>query len=113
MGARAGQFDRRVTLRRPSEVVDEFGGRRTVYVDAATVWARRMPAGGGRSVPTDTPTAASSVVFEIRFVAGVGPRWVLVYEAAEYEIVNVEEGKARRETLILSTVARDTGAGAR
>lgn len=111
MGARAGQFDRFVMLRRPSEVPDETGGVRTVYVDVGSVWARRVTAPGSKSTPVDVPTAALPTVFEIRFREGVSPQWIVAFDGREYEVQSVEEGRARRETLMLTTIGRNIVSG--
>lgn len=113
MGARAGQFDRVVVLRRPSEVPDEMGGVRTVYVDVyVDVWARRVTTPGSKSTPADVPTAVVPTVFEIRFRDGVSPKWIVASGGREYEIQSVEEGRNRRETLVLTTIGRDIISGA-
>ncbi|RJP21672.1 MAG: head-tail adaptor protein [Deltaproteobacteria bacterium] len=111
MGTKAGQLDRRIRLQRLSTAKNSFGEDTPTYIDEATVWARLLPLPGKEEfVPSDGHSARQPVLFEIRYRSGIGPKWRVVYDGAEYDVEDVGE-IGRREGLRLVCFARNVISG--
>ena len=112
MAIKAGQLDRRLLLRRPSTTRNTFGEDVETFVDVKNVAARYVPQTGREEfVPADGHSAKQSTIFEIRYRAGVGPKWRVVFYGSEYDVEDVAE-VGRREGLRLTCFARNVVSGA-
>lgn len=86
-----GRLDRRVSLQMPLRTRDAAGGAITAWVDAGSVWASKLPVGGGRMYAAEAKHFESSLVYRIRARPDVVAGWRLVHGDDVFEIVNVEE----------------------
>lgn len=105
---RAGDLDRRVTIRRiVDRTEDAHGGEVEVWADLAIVSAEVRPISDGERWRTGEAqvAAVSTHRFCIRWGLGVGPLDRLQYEGRVYEITGVKE-IGRRVGQEITAVAR-------
>jgi SPP1 family predicted phage head-tail adaptor len=95
----AGQFDRRITIRRATVTANAFNEQIETWSDLATVWAFRRDASATERYRAQEVGAEISVRFKIRYssqVADVNPRDRLVIGGREYDITRVTEPEGTR-----------------
>jgi SPP1 family predicted phage head-tail adaptor len=105
---KAGRLDRRVTLQTCTISQEADGGVLRTYQDLATVWASVAPEKGQETFSDDQPLARQSVVFTIRYRAGVLPKGRVQYQGRFYNIRDVSE-IGRREGLKITADADEVG----
>lgn len=108
---RAGTLDRRITLMKPTAVQDSYGAMVDGFTSDGTVWANVKQIDAGESFQDDQHTAKKTVVFTIRYRAGVAPTWRVVFDGETYDLHDVAE-VGRREGLALTGYAREVKSGA-
>lgn len=86
-----GRLDRRVTLSYPEESRDGMGGVIVVWIEAATVWAEKIPAAGGRLYAAEAKRFERTLTYRIRHRAAVRPGWRLTHGAEAFEITALAE----------------------
>lgn len=109
---KSGKLDRRITIQQRAVVQNTFGEEVEGWTDVFGSWARVEWSDGGESLGAGQRTAAQTVKFHIRFRAGVEPKMRVVYDGENYDIQDVQEGKGRRDELIITAYAREVTSGA-
>ena len=105
---RAGKLDRRLTIRRFTEI-----GRTPLnepirgWVDVVTVWAQQRPQRGSERFAAAQINGTAVLTFHIRHRGDVTVQDRLVYEGLEYEIVAPPREIGRRVVLEIDAIARD------
>ena len=105
-----GRLDRRITLSEFTATRDSVGGVVTSWDDVATVWATKVPQGGGRLYAAEAKHYEQTLLYRIRHRTDVAPGWRLTHGDDVFEITNVEE-LGRRHFLELSCRAIDQTPG--
>lgn len=105
---KAGRLDRRVILQSCTISQEADGGVIRTYQNVATVWASVTPEKGQENFADDQPIARQSVVFTIRYRAGVEPKGRVQYQGRFYNIRDVQE-VGRREGLKIVADADEVG----
>lgn len=100
MVVRAGLLDRRVSLERRVEVVDDSGQPVIQWFPVAEVWARVEPLGGRENFGAQQFVATGDLRFTIRFRKDITPLHRVVYDGQRYDVVSVAED-GRREALLI------------
>ena len=107
---RAGDLDRRITIRRASLVPNEFNEPIEIWSDLRTVWAKRTDASASESYRAQEVGAQISARFLIRRtsqVADVNPLDRIAFHGREYNITRVAEpAGTRNRWLEIDAVAR-------
>lgn len=105
----AGSMRHRITIQQPINNRDEYGGVVQLWVDVATVWARRTNTltASAEAVAAGTTVAPVQARFDIRPRA-IDPSWRLVgvggdHDGVIYNIRNVGTSNDRSETAIIAT----------
>lgn len=101
---RAGDLDRRVTLRRKTVTQDAYGEEIEDWTDLATIWANVRQESGREFFANATTNAERKVIFRIRWLAGIAVTDKVQYEGRDHDIHEVKE-LGRREGLELHTIA--------
>ena len=105
---RAGELDRRLTIRRATYAPNSFNEPVATWSDLVTVWAGKRDASASESYRAQEVGAQISVRFTIRWssqVADVNPRDRVVCEGREYDITAVRD-VGRRDWREIDGVAR-------
>ncbi len=105
---RAGRLDRRITLQSLVEEQQADGHMRRTYQDIATVWAEVTPGKGQETLADDQIVARQSVIFKIRYRAGIDPKGRVHYKGRFYNIRDVAE-TGRREGLVITADSDEVG----
>jgi SPP1 family predicted phage head-tail adaptor len=104
----AGEFDRRIILRRATTTADEFNEPVETWADLATVWAKATPVMDGERTAAGQTLATKQYRFVIRYsstTASLDPRDRLMFDGREYDINGVKE-LTRRELLEITATAK-------
>ena len=96
-----GRLDRRVVLQYKSVTRDSVGGEVISWTNGATVWAAKVPVGGGRFFNAEAKQYDSSLQYVIRHRTDVETGWRLVHGDDVFEVVSVDPGEARNRFLTL------------
>ena len=83
---RAGQLDRRITLRAPTATQDAAGQQIDTMSVVATVWANEFPLRGEEGFAAAQKYGEVTTRFRIRYLAGITVRHDLVYDGRTYDI---------------------------
>ena len=105
---RAGDLDRRITIRRASFAPDAFNEPVATWSDTATVWAAARHVTDAERFRAQEIGAEVTTRFTIRYsseVADLGPTDRVAFDGREYNITGVRE-LGRREWLEMGAVAR-------
>lgn len=111
MALAAGPMDRRITLERFSETVDQFNEPVKVWSVLAERAASYEPLSDGERFRAGETAATASARFVIRYsraVADTSPKDRLTFEGNAWEILRVKE-IGRREGLEISATVRADG----
>ncbi len=100
---RAGDLDRRVTIRRYTVTEDPFGGEVHEWTDLATVWANVRQESGREFMAAATEMASRKVIFRLRWMAGLTVLDKVHFEGRDHDIHEVRE-LGRRAGLELHTI---------
>src|SRR5687767_9049093 len=105
---RAGDLDRRITIRRATFAPNAFNELLATWSDIATVWAAAYQITDAERFRAQEIGAEVTTRFTISYsseVADLGPTDRLMYEGREYNITGVRE-LGRRVWLEIGAVAR-------
>lgn len=101
VGTNPGRLDRRVVLQYKSVTRDSVGGEVISWINGATVWAAKVPVGGGRFFNAEAKQYDSTIQYFIRHRTDVKTGWRLVHADDVFEVVSVDPGEARNRFLTL------------
>lgn len=104
----AGKLDRRLTLRRNSPTVDEFGAEEPNWVDLATVWASREEVSDAEKVRAQQVGASITARFQVRWsdvTASISAEDQVVCEGVTYMVTGRKE-IGRRHGIEISATAQ-------
>lgn len=96
-----GRLDRRVVLKEKSVTRDSVGGEVITWGEGVTVWAAKVPVGGGRFFNAEAKQYDSSFQYQIRHRTDVKTGWRLVHADDVFEVVSIDPGEARNRFLTL------------
>jgi SPP1 family predicted phage head-tail adaptor len=108
---RAGDLDRRITIRRATHAPNAFNELIATWSDVAMVWAAARQVTDAERFRAQEIGAEVSTRFTIRYsseVADLGPADRVVLEGREYNVTGVRK-LGRREWLEIGAVARAEG----
>lgn len=104
---KAGQLDRRITIRKQGMIQDGYGGFIPGgWEDVATVWARVEQTSGREFFAAATVQSERRVVFRFRHLPGIDTTMSVFHEDREHNIREVRE-IGRREGLELHTTSHE------
>lgn len=105
-----GRLDRRCTLSYPLETRDSVGGVEVEWIATATVWAAKVPVGGGRLYAAEAKHYEQTLSYRLRHRTDVAPGWRLTHGDDVFEIAGVEEqGRGHWLDLALRAIDQSTG----
>lgn len=96
-----GQLDQIVKLQQPTET-NTSGSVVKSYADVATVWARIVSEKGNEAFTSARVNAREKLRIEIRHRSDVDVTWRLVWDAKNYNILNVDRSLRRKGELWLT-----------
>jgi SPP1 family predicted phage head-tail adaptor len=96
-----GRLDRRVILQYKSATRDAMGGEVIEWINGATVWAMKVPVGGGRMFSADAKQFDSSLQYIIRHRTDIEAGWRVVHGDDTFEVTFVDPGESRDRYLTL------------
>ena len=100
-GSIIGRLDRRVTFRRVTQTVNNYGAATDSWADLATVWAelKYRPNTSGEDMPEGKKIATTNIVFKIRSPKDFTPtkKDIIQYDSGEYDILAITETKEGRD----------------
>lgn len=97
---KAGRLDRRITIERMAETVNEFGTLVTSWTPVGTVAAQRVDQSTDEFMRSFGEEASTVVVFRVRYRAGVLMTDRVSYEGRTFDLIELKE-IGRREGLEL------------
>lgn len=104
MTIRAGQYDRQITIRTPSNTRNTIGEVRQTWTDLRTVWAQVIPLVSRDRFVSSGEHSVKAATFRIRWMAGLSSTMRIGYEGDNYEIKGIAE-IGRREALEIAAEA--------
>jgi SPP1 family predicted phage head-tail adaptor len=113
MTVRAGELDRRITIRRVAVTYNAFNEAVESWFDHATVWAQVTAVSAAEAVRAQEIGAEISLRFTLRWsamAADIDPRDRILFDGREYNITAVRD-VGRRAWREIEAVARSDGAG--
>lgn len=117
MSVSAGELDRRVTIQVATESRDSANDVILGWEDGFQLWASKRDQRGVEIVSSQQLIRQADTVFEIRRSAralAITPeKHRLVHDGKIFQIVGVQEGKTRKDSLQLLTSSRPDGQGSR
>lgn len=103
---RAGQLDRRITLKRLETTQDDYGQDIETWHTVATVWAAWEPLKGNRRFAAQQVIETAAGSFVIRYRSGLSALHAVEYNGNRYDIHGEPEEIGRREGLRLHVSRR-------
>ena len=100
------RLDRRMEIQIAADTVDAAGAPVVTYSTLATVWCSRVHMGGREFRAAGAVNAETTDIFIIRYRADVTTKHRLVFEAVNYDILDVGEGQGRRQLTQIQAKAR-------
>lgn len=91
-----GKMDRRITIRQRAAGLDAFGQPSGAWEDVATVWASYRTKAGGEGQEPSQRVARQTVIFRIRYRAGIRPEMQVAWDGETFDVVDVAEFDRRR-----------------
>lgn len=88
-----------------------MGGEVIEWVNAATVWAGKVPIGGGQLYSAEAKNYAATLQYVIRHRTDVEPGWRMVHGDDTFEITATDPGEGRDGYLTLSLEAINESVG--
>lgn len=85
----AGELDKRITIRRPTKTVNNFGEEVVAYIDVTTVWGKLKFLRGGERYAAKQINASIEAEFIMRYRPDVTVEDVLVCDGKEYDIAAI------------------------
>jgi len=101
----AGRLNRRIRIESKSVVRDAYGGETITWTLVAEVWAAVLPIRGREYVAIRQAGAELTTRFLIRYRSGVTPAMRIVYDGANYDIVDVINPQDGNEHLEIMATA--------
>ena len=100
----AGLMDELVTVQQFSTTTDSNTGEKVrSWSTYTTAWARVQESeSGNESVDADRIEAKQTVVFTLRYDAGINAKMRIVWEGRDYNIINIAD-LSRRMYLVIQT----------
>jgi SPP1 family predicted phage head-tail adaptor len=98
---RAGQKNRRVTLRSTVSTADEYGGSTETTGDVATVWAAVEPLEGNEQLQAMQTGMKVPHRFTISYRAGVTGATELLYGSRRFDVTSVVDPDERHRDLVI------------
>lgn len=102
---RAGELDRRITLKEPVRTTDTAGGIVTTYTDVATVSAKKRDVSGREKFRAEQVNAELTTRFTIRYRSDIQNDWRIVFKSKDYDILVIRETE-RNAVLEIDAAAR-------
>lgn len=101
-GARAGNFDRRITIEQKTESVDTtYGGATFSWGTYITRWAAIKPYSRGiEYFDGGAVRAEKTLVFQIRYTTGITTSMRILHEGKYYNIRATQEPANMRKTVL-------------
>lgn len=115
--ARAGEFDRRISIYEAVGGKDDAGDEIPEYRFAFKLWARKVEGGAGEKYGAHETIRENRAEFLVRFnnrsrlIAGETHR--IGYDDRIWEILSVKEGKSRKDTRLIQCAYRPDLRGSR
>lgn len=113
----AGKLDRRITIQAATDSRDEANDVVKTWADAFPRWARVADQRGFETVGAQQLVRTADTVFTIRNTERARTIFPeshrIEYKGKIYEIISIQEGKARGDTLEILASSRPDGVGAR
>ena len=101
------RLDRHLDLQAATESVDAARGPTVSYANSVTgIWCSRAHAGGREFRAAGQLMPETTDVFTMRYRTDVTVKHRIVFEAVNYDILNVSEGEGRRQWTIVQAKAR-------
>jgi len=100
----AGRLDRKVTLQKPSTSKDKYGEEQYTWSDYRTVWAD-IKEQSGREMFEAGQLAEVEILFRIRYLSEITPKWRIQYDGKDFDISHIRE-LGRRDGLEIAGRAR-------
>jgi len=89
---KAGELDRRITIKQPGTTRDPDGGLAEGFTTVATVWAKMDNRPGGKEQYTaDKEISVSRTVWTIWHRSDVTTKMIIEYDSKEYDIIRISE----------------------
>lgn len=103
---RIGGFDRPITIQDVAEVRDSYGGITETWTDSAYTWGHIVQNWGGERFNEEQRQGTNTIMFMIRWVAGLSAKHRLIYDDRIYNIMAVTE-MGRHDVLQVICAASD------
>ena len=101
-----GSLDERIIIQTVTETVSGNGERTEAWSTYLTCWAGVDYSSGGESYEGGQVTASNTVVFMIRYYAGITEKMRVSYQSAYWDIEKIVE-QGRERYLLLTAKKRD------
>jgi SPP1 family predicted phage head-tail adaptor len=86
-----GRLDRKIVIESRTKTVNEYAEPVFTWTPFHTCFANVQMAGGNERFEADTITANNRVKFKIRYFAGINESMRVMYNGAEYQILQIQE----------------------
>lgn len=106
LSPKTGQLTHVVTVQQPSTSQNSFGEESVSWANFATVMASIEPAGGTEQISAQQVTGSVSHKIVLHHIAGIIPKWRIVYGARVFEILSVINVEEDNRMLELSCVEK-------
>ncbi len=97
----AGDLDRRITLKGPSDTRGNDGSLRPGFLAGDEIWAEYIAEGGREFFAAQKRNAEVTAVFKIRYRSGVTARHQVVYDTRAFDVKFVNDTGKRFGELLL------------
>lgn len=103
---RIGGLDRPITVQDVVDVRDAFGGIMETWTDSGYTWGHIVQNWGGERFNDEQRQGTNTIMFIIRWVAGLSAKHRLIYDDRIYNVMSVAE-MGRRDALQVICSASD------
>jgi SPP1 family predicted phage head-tail adaptor len=93
---RAGKLDRTIAIERQTETVNAAGSVASTWTNIATVRAELIQASAREFLEAHGETESTTIVFLVRYVAGITTDDRVTYAGATFDLVEIKEIGRRR-----------------
>lgn len=104
-----GKLDRRIEVLQQTEVRDEFGAIVGNWVTVGRVWANIKPGIGSEHLFNQQIEGDESVVFTVRFYAGLEKTHRIRYMGKTYEIVGIKDENTGHRWMVITAKEIENG----
>lgn len=102
-----GKLKKKVTIQVATEAGNAYGEPVKSWSDfAANRWAEVNPQKGIEAFSAQRVRDEESIIFRLRYIAGVVPKMKLIYGGNDYDIISVVNDKEEGRELFLDCVRR-------